>query len=69
MEAASGMAATPAREKRSLDPGNSEEGQPDRKRPALARYFSSYVSSSSLRAWLEVLDILYLLALFLFESI
>lgn len=36
MEAASGMAG---REKRSLDPGNSEEGQPDRKRPALARYF------------------------------
>lgn len=33
-EASSSMAA---REKRSLDPSSSEEGQPDRKRPALAR--------------------------------
>lgn len=35
MGATSGMAA---REKRSLDASNSEEGEPDRKRPALARY-------------------------------
>lgn len=26
-------------EKRGLDPSSSEEGQPERKRPALARYF------------------------------
>ena len=28
-----------AREKRALDPSSAEEGQSDRKRPALARYF------------------------------
>lgn len=28
-----------AREKRSLDSASAEEAQPDRKRPALARYF------------------------------
>lgn len=28
-----------AREKRALDPSSTEEGQSDRKRPALARYF------------------------------
>ncbi len=32
-----------AREKRGLDSTSAEEGQPDRKRPALARYiFSSF---------------------------
>lgn len=49
MEAASGMAA---REKRSLDPSGSEEGQPDRKRPALARY-SKFLISFGLQVYLD----------------
>ena len=30
-------------EKRGLDPSSSEEGQPERKRPALARYFLLFI--------------------------
>ncbi|XP_042030394.1 calmodulin-binding protein 60 C-like [Salvia splendens] len=46
MEAASGMAA---REKRSLDPSGSEEGQPDRKRPALASVIVEALKVDSLQ--------------------
>lgn len=40
MERSSSMAA---REKRLLDPSSSQEAQPDRKRPALARYFYAQI--------------------------
>lgn len=40
-----------ARGKRPLDPIGSDEGQPEKKRPALARYFLRFLFSFSQSAW------------------
>lgn len=45
-----------AREKRGLDSASAEEGQPDRKRPALARLIASLSSSIFRLLLFAVLD-------------